>query len=186
MNVSCSDYGRVFREYERWTVVTEGGRVLGRLCGGCFDRHVSGLVMPWDRVPPEVPMTWREVWRRYRIALGARGPWDTEVFVDGTLYRWHGSSPEPAEITDMDDLGAGFRKTGETIAPSHAPRRVGPAPSAGAKGEMMKRDRRGGKFLSPLQQDPACEFLHDGFCRGKSTLNFCLTTEGGHHGQGTD
>ena len=115
MSISCSDCGRIFEESDRWTVVAESGYVLARFCYRCFNRHLSGITMPWDRVPPEVPVEWKEVYRRYRMAMAARSAWDWEVFVDGTLYRWYGASGEPGEITDIDGMGAGFRQTGESV-----------------------------------------------------------------------
>ena len=114
MSVSCSDCGKVMRDRDHWTVVAEEGFILSRLCPSCFDRYVAGITMPWDRIP-EPPVSWQEAYRCYRMAVSVRSVWDREVFVDGTLYRWSGSSPEPGEITDMDGMGAGFRKAGESI-----------------------------------------------------------------------
>jgi hypothetical protein len=101
MSISCSDCGRSFESYERWTVVAEAGYTIARLCHACFDKHISGLVMPWDRVPPETPTTWPEVWRRYRLALGARSA-------------GYGDDAE-GEIMKRDRLGESFSRPSNKI-----------------------------------------------------------------------
>ena len=86
----------------------------GRLCYPCFKKYVAGIEMPWQR-GEQKQMSWRRAREQYHMTLAARRWFEGEVFVNGTLYRWYGASRDAGEITDMDGVGAGFRKTRESM-----------------------------------------------------------------------
>lgn len=109
---NCSERSKVM---DQWTVVLrEDGSIFGRLCHPCFQKYVAGIEMPWQ-LGKQRPLSWPRARGQYRMALAVRRWFEGEVFVNGTLYRWYGASRDAGEITDMDGMGAGFRRTREPM-----------------------------------------------------------------------